>query len=86
MQHLKYLYKFLWKHRVKLLIGTFFVLISNIFALYPAEFVRKAFDTILENSQNINNGSPDANLFNNTNKIIDESNKTNLSATLPSRK
>ena len=70
MQHLKYLYKFLWKHRVKLLIGTFFVLISNIFALYPAEFVRKAFDTILENSQNINNGSPDANLFNNTNKII----------------
>ena len=44
MQHLKYLYKFLWKHRVKLLIGTFFVLVSNIFALYPAEFVRKAFD------------------------------------------
>ena len=70
MQHLKYLYKFLWKHRGKLLIGTFFVLISNIFALYPAEFVRKAFDTILENSQNINNGSADANLFNNTNKII----------------
>ena len=70
MQHLKYLYKFLWKHKVKLLIGTFFVLISNIFALYPAEFVRKAFDTILENSQNINNGSADANLFNNTNKII----------------
>ena len=70
MQHLKYLYKFLWKHKLKLLIGTFFVLISNIFALYPAEFVRKAFDTILENSQNIDNGSPDANLFNNTNKII----------------
>ena len=70
MQHLKYLYKFLWKHKLKLLIGTFFVLISNIFALYPAEFVRKAFDTILENSQNIDNGSADANLFNNTNKII----------------
>ena len=70
MQHLKYLYKFLWKHKLKLLIGTFFVLISNIFALYPAEFVRKAFDTILENSQNINYSSSDANLFNNTNKII----------------
>ena len=32
MQHLKYLYKFLWKHKLKLLVGTFFVLISNFFA------------------------------------------------------
>ena len=70
MQHLKYLYKFLWKHKLKLLVGTFFVLISNFFALYPAEFVRKAFDTILENTHNINHGNSDANLFNNTNKII----------------
>ena len=70
MQHLKYLYKFLWKHKLKLLVGTFFVLISNIFALYPAEFVRKAFDTILENTQNINNSSSDTNPFSNTNKII----------------
>ena len=45
-------------------------MISNIFALYPAEFVRKAFDTILENTQNINNGSSDANLFSSSNKII----------------
>ena len=70
MQHLKYLYKFLWKHKLKLLLGTFFVLISNIFALYPAEFVRKAFDTILENTQNINNSSLDTNPVNSSNKII----------------
>ena len=43
------------------MIGTFFVIISNIFALYPAQYVRKAFDTakkIIEtnknNTQNIN--------------------------------
>ena len=70
MQHLKYLYKFLWKHKLKLLVGTFFVLISNIFALYPAEFVRKAFDTILENTQNINNSSSDTNPISSSNKII----------------
>jgi len=70
MQHLKYLYKFLWKHKLKLLLGTFFVLISNIFALYPAEFVRKAFDTILENTQNIDYSNSDANPISTTNKII----------------
>ena len=45
-------------------------MISNIFALYPAEFVRKAFDAILENTQNINNSSFETNPISNTNKII----------------
>lgn len=46
---------------MRLLFGIFFVVISNIFALYPAQFVRKAFDTTKEiieanknNAQNIN--------------------------------
>ncbi len=32
-----------------ILLGTLFIIIANIFALYPAEFVRKAFDTVLLN-------------------------------------
>tara|TARA_B100001564_G_scaffold353638_1_gene362921 strand:- start:545 stop:2320 length:1776 start_codon:yes stop_codon:yes gene_type:complete len=70
MQHLKYLYKFLFKHKQKLLVGVFFVLVSNIFALYPAEFVRKAFDTILESTKNINHSNLDTNFNSSTNKII----------------
>ena len=49
MQNLKYLNKFLWNYRNSLIIGGFFILIANLFALYPAEFVRKAFDFISEN-------------------------------------
>lgn len=61
MKELFFLYKYFFKYRWRLLIGTFFVIISNIFALYPAQYVRKAFDTaknIIEfnknNTQNIN--------------------------------
>ena len=50
MKHLKYLNKFFWKHKKLLLIGIVFIVIANIFALYPAEFVRKAFDTVLISS------------------------------------
>ena len=70
MQHLKYLYKFLYKHKQKLFVGILFVLVSNIFALYPAEFVRKAFDNILENTQNINYNNTDLDLVSISNKII----------------
>ena len=70
MQHLKYLYKFLYTHKQKLFVGFFFVLVSNIFALYPAEFVRKAFDNILENTQNINYNNTDIDLVSISNKII----------------
>ena len=61
MKELFFLYKYFLKYRWRLLIGIFFVFISNIFALYPAQYVRKAFDTaknIIEtnkdNTQNIN--------------------------------
>ena len=41
MQHLKYLNKFLWNYRSTLLLGVCFIFITNIFAIYPAEFVEK---------------------------------------------
>ena len=47
MKHLKYLNKFFWKYRKLLIVGTFFIAIGNLFALYPAEFVRKAFDAVI---------------------------------------
>ena len=48
MKELAYLNKFFWKHRPLLILGIIFIIISNIFALYPAEFVRIAFDSVLE--------------------------------------
>ena len=58
MRHLQYLNKFLWKYRMLLILGTIFILIANLFALYPAEFVRKALDTAVlsaqENTQSSN--------------------------------
>ena len=52
MNSLFYLNKFLWKYRRLLLIGTVFIAIANIFALYPAEFVREAFDAVLKSIKN----------------------------------
>ena len=46
MRHLSYLNKYFWKYRVRLTLGFIFVFISNVFALYPAEFVRKSFDKV----------------------------------------
>ena len=61
MRELFYLKKYFLKYRWRLLFGIFFVVTSNIFALYPAQYVRKAFDTTKEiiesnknNAQNIN--------------------------------
>ena len=67
MSHLKYLNKFLWKYRTLLIIGTVFILTANIFALYPAEFVRKAFDTIVLNTSD---NHINQNTVNVTSKII----------------
>ena len=47
MKHLAYLNKYLLKYRMLILLGSVFILISNLFALYPAEFVRKALDAVL---------------------------------------
>ena len=60
MKHLFYLNKFFWKYRTLLIIGTIFIITANLFALYPAEFVRKAFDSVIlsmntENTLNTSN-------------------------------
>ena len=52
MYHLKYLNQFLWKYKKLLITGTVFIIIANLFALYPAEFVRKAFDEVLYSIKN----------------------------------
>ena len=47
MKELSYL-KILFKYRLRFLSGIFFVVISNVFALYPAQYVRQAFDSVKE--------------------------------------
>ena len=57
MKELRYLIKFYKKYRWRFALGIIFVVTSNIFALYPAIYTRKAFDTAkeaIERSQNIN--------------------------------
>ena len=57
MKELKYLLKFYKKYRWRFALGTFFVVTSNVFALYPAIYTRKAFDAAkeaIESSQNSN--------------------------------
>ena len=57
MKELRYLIKFYKKYRWRFALGIIFVVTSNIFALYPAIYTRKAFDTAkeaIEKSQNIN--------------------------------
>ena len=49
MKPLYYLNKFLCKYHKLLIIGAIFITIANIFALYPAEFVREAFDAVINN-------------------------------------
>ena len=49
MRDLKYLNKFFWKYKLLLIVGCVFIVIANLFALYPAEFVRKALDSAVEN-------------------------------------
>lgn len=54
MKELSYLNKYFKKYRLRFLLGVFFVVVSNIFALYPARYVRKAFDTakmVIETNQ-----------------------------------
>ncbi len=47
MKHLLYLNKFFWKYRTLLAIGSVFIIISNVFAVEVAGFVRKAFDAVI---------------------------------------
>jgi len=47
MSSLFYLNKFFLKYYKLLSIGIIFIAIANVFALYPAEFVREAFDAVI---------------------------------------
>lgn len=49
MKHLAYLNKYLWKYRLYLIPGIFFVIVSNIFGVLPAPVIRISFNLISEN-------------------------------------
>jgi ATP-binding cassette, subfamily B, multidrug efflux pump len=49
MKELAYLNKFFYKYRWRLLPGVIFVIISNLFAVLPAQVIRIAFDLVNEN-------------------------------------
>lgn len=49
MKHLKYLNKYLYKYRFRLLMGVLFVCISNYFAVLAPQVIRYAFDLVREN-------------------------------------
>ena len=59
MKHLRYLNIYLWKYKNILFLGLIFIFITNIFAIYPAEFVRNALNELIEkiNSQSNENSS-----------------------------
>lgn len=49
MKELRYLNKYLWKYRGHLIWGLVFVIISNLFQIYPAQMVRYAIDLVVDN-------------------------------------
>lgn len=49
MKELKYLNKYLFKYKWHLILGTVFVIISNIFQIVPAQLVRSSLDLVVEN-------------------------------------
>lgn len=51
MRELKYLNKYLIKYKKHLVLGTIFVIISNVFAIIPAQLVRNAIDLVQDNLQ-----------------------------------
>ena len=48
MKSLKFLNSYFRRYRTRLLLGSLFVTISNIFAIYPAEILRKGIDLVQE--------------------------------------
>lgn len=51
MKELKYLNKYLLKYKGYLILGTLFVIISNIFQIIPAPLVRHSIDLVVDNIQ-----------------------------------
>jgi len=48
MKSLKFLNPYLLRYRTRLLLGALFVTVSNIFAIYPAEILRKGIDLVMD--------------------------------------
>jgi len=70
MKSLSYLNKYLLKYKYHLLLGTFFVIISNIFAIYPAQYIREAFDFSGESIRQYNLIADEAEKFAKKEEII----------------
>ncbi|MEQ8908864.1 MAG: ABC transporter ATP-binding protein [Vicingaceae bacterium] len=51
MKSLQYLNKYLLKYKLRLGLGILFVVISNIFAIYPAQIIREAFDAVAKSEE-----------------------------------
>ena len=49
MKELKYLNKYLLKYKWRLVLGLVFVIISNLFQIYPAQMVRYSIDLVVDN-------------------------------------
>ena len=49
MKELKYLNKYLLKYKWHMVLGTLFVIVSNLFQIVPAQLVRSALDLVVEN-------------------------------------
>jgi ATP-binding cassette subfamily B multidrug efflux pump len=46
MRPLRYLNKYIWKYKYRLILGTVFIIVSNIFAIYPPQIIREAFNAV----------------------------------------
>ncbi|MEJ2879887.1 ABC transporter ATP-binding protein [Pedobacter sp. GR22-6] len=51
MKHLRYLNKYFYKYKWRIIPGVFFVIVSNIFGVIPAQVIGHAFNLITENIQ-----------------------------------
>lgn len=49
MKELRYLNKYFYKYKHYLILGTLFLIVSNVFSIVPAQVVRYAFDLVKEN-------------------------------------
>jgi ATP-binding cassette subfamily B protein len=60
MKSLKKLSPYFIKYKKRLILGTFFITISNVFAIYPAEILRKGIDLVSDSLKmyQINKGTP----------------------------
>jgi len=66
MKELQYLNKYLYKYKWQLILGTLFVIISNIFQIVPAQLVRHAIDLVADNIlvyQSLNGTPPQKSFF-----------------------